>query len=83
MHTQVAIPPTARERTKSEQPHDLVTLPVKATNMKPGLLQYSSLPHIKGGIHEHFVMSGENLLLKTFVEPQLAKFSSFTGNIDM
>lgn len=34
-----------------------------------------------GGIHVHFVMSEENLVLKIFVEPQLAKLSDFTGNI--
>lgn len=53
----------------------------KATNTKAAPLQ--PLSHSKGGIHNHFVMSGENTLLKTFLEPQLAKFSSFTGNIDI
>lgn len=37
------------------------------------------LKHMKVGMHAHFVTSEENLLLKTFVEPQLAKLPSFTG----
>jgi len=46
----------------------------KPTNMKSATLQYSSLlSNMKEGMHVPFVISAENLLLKAFVKPQLAK----------
>lgn len=83
MHTQVAMPPLPGREQKVNK-HDLGTFSAQRHKHQTSTTAaFQPLSHSEGGIHNHFVMSGENLVLKTFVEPQLAKFSSFTGNTDI